>query len=211
MQEINIDTWNRKEHFDFFYRMDYPQYNICVNLDITNFLKYTKEKGLPFYYSMIFVATKATEAIENFRYRIRGGKVVLHDSVHPSFTDINKDDDLFKFVALEFDNNIAEFCQKAKLRSIQQVYYLDMKEFENRDDLLYFTCIPWFSFTHISHTISINHNDSIPLFAWGKYFEQDSKNLLPFSVQVNHALVDGSHVGKYLEALEQIMNYIEFI
>lgn len=38
-------------------------------------------------------------------------------------------------------------------------------------------------FTNISHTISLNKEDSIPRLAWGKYFEEHGKVLLPFSVQ----------------------------
>lgn len=37
MEYIDIDSWKRKEHFNFFYRMDYPQYNVCMNIDITKF------------------------------------------------------------------------------------------------------------------------------------------------------------------------------
>jgi chloramphenicol O-acetyltransferase type A len=185
--------------------MDYPQYNLCMNVVVTDFLEFTKKNGLPFYYSMIFAATEAANRVENFRYRIRDGKVVLHDSVHPSFTDMDKTDDLFKFVTLEFDSNIATFCKKAKEKSEKQVNPFDMTGFEGRDDLLYITSIPWISFTHISHTISINRNDSVPRISWGKYFGQNGKIFIPFSVQVHHALVDGYHVGKYVEALQEIL------
>ena len=209
MKEIDINNWNRKEHFNFFYRMDYPQYNLCMNVDVTNFLKFIKKNGLPFYYSMIFATTEAANHVENFRYRIRDGKVVLHDNVHPSFTDMNKNDDLFKFVTLELDSDIETFCKKAKEKSETQVKAFDMSGFEGRDDLLYITSIPWISFTHISHTISINRNDSVPRISWGKYFEQDGQILLPFSVQVHHALMDGYHVGKYVETLQEILSLPE--
>ena len=102
MKQIDLETWNRKEHFAFFYRMDYPQYNICANIDVTRFLSYVKENKLPFYYAMIFVASDVANECENFRYRIRKGEVVLHNRVHPSFTDAaGEGDDLFKMVTVE--------------------------------------------------------------------------------------------------------------
>lgn len=206
MKEIDLNTWNRKEHFEFFYRMDYPQYNICMNVDATHLLNYTKENKLSFYYTMIFAVTKAADAVENLRYRIRDGKVVLHEHVHPSYTDMKTGDELFKFVTLELDNDIKTFCQKAKSKIETQLKAFDMNGFQGRDDLLYITCVPWISFTHLSHTISINRNDSVPRISWGKYFEQGGKMLLPFSVQVHHALVDGTHVGKYISVLQEIMD-----
>ncbi len=211
MRFIDLDTWKRKDHFLFFQRMDYPQYNICMNIDVTRFLKFTKEKELSFYYSMIFAATTAVNRVEELRYRIRDGKVVFHEIVHPSFTDMSKDekDDLFKFVTVDLEGDISEFVEKAKQASETQRDYFGMEKVAGRDDLIYITCIPWISFTHLSHTISLNKNDAVPRISWGKYFREGDKVLLPFSVQVNHALVDGFHVGKYIDVLQELLDGIE--
>lgn len=52
----------------------------------------------------------------------------------------------------------------------------------------------------------MNKEDSIPRISFGKYFKQDNKVLLPYSVQVNHMLLDGIHVGKYIEKLQNFIN-----
>jgi len=209
MQIIDIENWKRKEHFEFFYRMDYPQYNICANIDITQFLRFVRQNELSFYYAMIYAVTSVTDECENFRYRVREGKqVVLHDKLHPSFTAMKADgsDDLFKFVTLDMERDILRFVSKAKQSVDDQTAYFDYAPLIGRDDFVYLTCIPWVSFTHLSHTITINSNDSVPRISWGKYFEQDRKTLLPFSVQVHHAFVDGVHVGQYFEKLQNWLN-----
>jgi chloramphenicol O-acetyltransferase type A len=61
MQIIDIENWKRKEHFEFFYRMDYPQYNICANIDITQFLRFVRQNELSFYYAMIYAVTSVTD------------------------------------------------------------------------------------------------------------------------------------------------------
>lgn len=204
MEYIDLENWKRKEHFEFFHRMDYPQYNICANIDVTHFLKVVKERGFNFYYAMMFAATETANQIPNFRYRIRDGKVVLHDKLHPTFTEMNsKDDDLFKYVFVDMGDNIEEFVNAAKEKAEKQTCYFDFKEENNRDDLIYFTCLPWISFTQMTHTVSLNRDDAVPRISWGKYFGENGKTLLPFSVQVNHALVDGIHVGKYFEELQK--------
>lgn len=212
MQIIDLENWKRREHFEFFYHMDYPQYNICANIDVTRFLHFVKENKWPFYYSMIYAVTKVTDQCENFRYRVRENKqVVLHDRLHPSFTDMSADttDDLFKFVTLNLEGNIFDFVKQAKEASETQKMYFDYAPLIGRDDFIYITCIPWVSFTHLSHTISINRDDLVPRISWGKYFEQDGKVLLPFSVQVHHAFVDGVHVGQYFERLQKYLDELK--
>jgi len=209
MQIINPENWKRREHFEFFYRMDYPQYNICANIDITRFLSYTKKHDLPFYYAMIYATTKVTDDCENFRYRVREGKqIVLHDKLHPSFTDMSSDDpdDLFKFITMDLEGTLPDFAKKAKEVAANQKQHFDNEPLIGRDDFVYITCLPWISFTHLSHTITINRNDSVPRISWGKYFEQDGKILMPLSVQVHHAFVDGVHVGQYFKRLQDYLN-----
>ena len=211
MKTIDIENWKRKEHFNFFYRMDYPQYNICMNIDITRFLRFTKENQLSFYYAMIYAVTEAANRLENFKYRIRDGKVVLHDKLHPSFTDSGSgaENDLFKLVTVDMAGTISEFVKQTESVSKAQTACFPLEKLSGRDDFLYITCLPWISFTHFSHTITLNRNDSVPRISWGKYFSDGDKVLLPFSVQVHHALADGEHVGKYIELLQNYLDTID--
>ena len=208
LKTIDLENWKRKEHFLFFYRMDYPQFNICLNLDVSKFLKFTKDKKLSFYYAMVYAVTNVVNGMDDFKYRIRDGKVVLHDKIHPSFTDMDHEgkDDLFKLVTVDLTDDIFEFEKTAKEASQNQSDYFGLDRLTGRDDLIYITCIPWISFTHISHTITINKNDSVPKISWGKYYKEGDKILLPFSVQVNHALMDGFQIGKYVEKLQKYMD-----
>ncbi len=205
MRTIDMATWERAEHYRFFHAMDYPQYNICMDVDITNFLDKTKAKKLPFYYAMIYAVMAAANEVEEFKYRIHGEEVVVHDVLHPSFTDLAQGSELFKFVTVELEATMNDFVVKAKDKSEQQKKYFPFEEMM-RDDLIYITCIPWISFTHLSHTINLRKDDAVPRISWGKFYRQGEKVLLPFSVQVNHALADGFHVGKYMEKLQEYLN-----
>ncbi len=55
----------------------------------------------------------------------------------------------------------------------------------------------------MTHPIALDRDDSIPRIAWGKYFKDGEKTLLPFSIQANHALMDGVHAGRYVERLQR--------
>lgn len=207
MQYISLDTWKRKNHYNFFEKVDNPQFNICANVDVTNFIKFVKNNEISFYYSMIYASTYVMNEIEDFRYKIRDGEIILHDKLHPSFTDMSPGEDLFKIVTLGLGDSIIEFSNNAKEKSTNQKNYFPDVDV-NQDELIYFSCIPWISFTSISNEIVMNKEDSIPRISFGKYFYQDNKILLPYSIQVNHMLLDGVHVGKYMERLQEFLDQL---
>jgi len=203
---IDLGTWDRTPLYTFFKRMDYPHTNISANVDISKFFAWTKESGLSFYYSMIFAATYALNEVEAFRYRIRGEQVVLHDTIHPAFTDMDKMSELFQMRVVNMERDIGRFVEAAGHKTAGRAGSSPAESVAGRDDLTFITCIPEISFTQINHTISLNPNDAIPRLAWGKYFEENGKLLLPFSVQANHAFVDGIHMGRYFTTLQDYLD-----
>ena len=208
MKEIDMTNWKRKEHFQFFYRMDYPHYNISFQIDITELLMNIKKMAIPFHDTMIYLSTLSANQFDELKYRIRDGRVVLHEMIHAAFTDMDKGDDNFKMVVTEMKSSLRDFIDAARSKSENQKVYFAFEDLIGRDDLIYYTSIPWISFTHLSHTINFNKNDAVPRIAWGKYFEENGKTLLPYSVQVNHAFIDGVHIARFKEKLEENMKKI---
>ena len=117
MREIDIESWARREHYRFFMRMDYPQYNLCFDVDVSKLVPFCREHGLSFYYALLYYSTQAANAVEAFRYRARGDKVLVHDALHPSFTDMSKGDDLFRIVTVEMPETLEAFVERAAARS----------------------------------------------------------------------------------------------
>jgi chloramphenicol O-acetyltransferase type A len=207
MKNLNLDNWKRKRLFDLFSKMDYPHFNICGKLDVTSLKRFCKNKNVSFYHSMIFIATKAANLLEEFRYRIIDGSVIIHDSVNASFTYI-KEDEVFDFCLVEYSENIDLFLENARNKENMQRSGSVIDEHENRDDLIYFTCLPWIEFTSISHPIELKKVDSIPRISWGKYSEDNGKLLMPFCVQANHSLMDGLHIARYFKSVQEIIESI---
>lgn len=202
MKYLDKENWERKQHFKLFHSMDIPHINICTNVDITSLLKVVKEKNLSFYHSMIYLVCRTANQIKEFRYRIRGEQIVEHEIVHPSFTYLrNKYDENFNFCIVDFKNNFIEF-DKSIREKISSTKEINLKDEEGKDDMLFISSLPWITFTSISNPVNLSKDDSIPRFVWGKYFLEGNEIKLPFSIQVNHALMDGFHVGKFLFTLE---------
>ncbi|WDV46620.1 chloramphenicol acetyltransferase [Clostridiaceae bacterium M8S5] len=209
MKYIDIQNWKRKKQFDFFKKMDYPHFNICANIDITNWYKYIKEKNIPFFISIVYVATRTANSIAEFKLRIRGDEVVEHDFVSPA-TTIMTEEGVFDFCDIEYNSNFRLFEKTAKTQINKSKKEVSLNP-SQRDDLLYMTSIPWVSFTSASHPISMNPVDCIPRIAWGKYFKENKNIKLPLSVQVHHALMDGSHAGEYFTLFQGFVDKPEEI
>jgi chloramphenicol O-acetyltransferase type A len=73
------------------------------------------------------------------------------------------------------------------------------------DDLLYMTAIPWVSFTSFMHPLNLPA-DSIPRFAWGRFFADGSVLKMPLSVQGHHAVMDGLHMGRFYDAVQRYLD-----
>jgi Chloramphenicol O-acetyltransferase len=208
MKLIDMEHWNRRDHYTHFKELDYPHFNICGNLDITNFYQYLKEHDLPFFLSILYASTKTANSIKEFRYRIREDQVIEHETVIPSFT-VMAENDVFSFCTSNFVEPFDQFKAVAQKEIDKIKQNINLTDEPGRDDLLFITSIPWISFTGITHPIQMHPVDSIPRISWGKYFEENGKLQLPISVQAHHALVDGLHMGQFFQTLQDIFNHPE--
>lgn len=210
MRTINLDTWSRREHFKVFRTFDHPHFSMCANVDLTTFYPAVKEHGYPITVAIVYIIARAANEIPEFRYRIRGKEVVEHEIVHPAVT-ILTDNDLFSFCKLEYAKNFSNFAVRAaeRMAYVQDNPTLDSDPRE--DDMLYLTVIPWVSFTSFIHPMHLQPADSVPRFAWGKFFEESELLKMPLEVQAHHALMDGIHMGKFYEIVQDYFNQPDFL
>ena len=200
---IDQTNWKRAMHCQIFRNSVEPAFCVTMELDISYFLKVIKEKKYSFTMAMIYAVSLCANAIEEFRLRFVDGEVVLFDKIDTAFTYLNEETELFKVVNVTFEGSMADYVQRAtKLAEEQKEYFTGPLG----NDVFQFSPMPWISYTHISHTNSGKKENATPLFDWGKYFERDGKILLPFSVQAHHSFVDGIHVGKLVEKLQEYLN-----
>ncbi len=205
MTKVNLETWERKQHYDFFKNLDVPRYLITVNLDVTKFVSKIKARKLSFYLSFMHLAMIEMNKIENLRYRIINDDVFLFEETHPSYTDVIENTELFKFVTSNMDSDLVTFITKAKQKSKDQGQnFLDENE-EERFDVVYITTFPWASYTQVSHAHNIDKKDSVPKLAWGKFENVNGKLVMPVSIEVHHGLVDGIHVGKLIQNIQEAL------
>ena len=201
MRYIDLENWPRQEHFSVFRDWDYPHFNLCADVDLTAFYPFIKQNGISFNIAIVYLITRTANAIPEFRYRIRDGKLIEHETVHPSSTILGKDD-VFSFCTMEYHESFSQFSFKAakKIARVQKRPRL-MEEDHGDDNLLFMTAIPWVSFTSFMHPLRFPV-DSVPRFAWGKFYEDGNLLKMPFSIQGHHAVMDGIHMGKFYAEMQ---------
>jgi len=202
---IDVSTWARRDLFEFFRGFDKPYFNICTNVDITRLLELLHRRPdlsptLAYHYFALRVANE----IEPFRYRLRDGRVIVHDVINGG-TTVLQPNESFTFAYFDYTDDFDQFMAEAQ-RSVDKIK-TDGAPFDPRpaDDAIHFTSLPWVSFTSFSHARNWNTEDSIPKIAFGKYIREPDRVLLPISVEVHHALVDGVHVGRFINRLEEAL------
>jgi chloramphenicol O-acetyltransferase type A len=201
MTEIDVTTWNRKEHFNFFLRSDLPFYNTSFTVDISNVKSKVKKLNLSLNATLIFLTVKALMRIENFMLRYENGKVLKYDELIPSFTHIKENEDLFRFITVHYVPDVFAFNTRVKTEIQNSTKYFDLEELKNGSNFVFISSMPWIPFTAIDHTLSLNKYDTIPRITWGKYYNDGDKIMLPYNIQVNHLFIDGLHVGKFYQYL----------
>jgi len=207
VQHIDLKSWSRRQQFAFFRDFEDPFFNVTANVDVTALRSVSDgDADVSFSAGYFHAALTAANTVENFRYRMRGDGVVLYELIHGGST-VLKPDETFGFGYFRFERDFAPF-QRGLREGLEKVLEegdsFDPKD--DRDDLIHFTVIPWVAFTGTKHARRPIPNDSVPKIAIGKCHEQNGRQLLPISVDVNHALVDGLHIGRFFEALQTYLD-----
>ena len=202
---LDVTTWARRDLFEFFRDYTNPYFNICTRLDVTRLLERVRARpktsvSLTYHY----VALRAANEIEPFRYRLQDGKVFVHDVIHGG-TIVLLPTESFNFAYFDYQENFAEFIAEAE-RATKAAQGPDAKFTPSpSEDRIHFSVLPWLSFTSFAHARNKGRAESVPKIAFGKFTRENDRMLLPISVEVHHALMDGLHVGKFITRFEELL------
>lgn len=202
-QIIDEKIWERAVHCAVFRNSIEPAFCVTFEIDITNFLSEIREQKFSFTIGMVYAVCKCANEIEAFRYRFIDDKIVLFDKIDTAFTYLNQNTELFKVVNVPMQNSIQDYIELATKTAKEQKEYFTGPL---GNDVFQCSAMPWITYTHISHTNSGKKDNATPLFDWGKYYEKNSRIVMPISVQVHHSFVDGIHIGKFADELQKFMD-----
>ena len=204
---LDLENWNRKEHFEHFKQMEEPFFGVTVEIDCTKAYQTAKELKVSFFIFYLHKTLVAVNAIENFRYRIADGKIYINDRIDVSAT-IGREDGTFGFSLIEYNSDFETFKQNAltEIERVQNTTGLFTRSFDD-DNVIHFSAIPWLNFTSLSHARSFTFPDSCPKISFGKMITSETgKRTIAMSIHVHHGLMDGLHVGQFVDFFQEELN-----
>lgn len=229
---LDLQDWPRRESFEWFRGFASPCFDVCVRLDVSALQAALQAapqappqspsppRGtagaapsitLACYHAALVVAN----AMQPFRLRLEADapqagqpaapRVRVLERVHGSCTVLRADESL-GFGFLGFEPGLACFVQRARERiaAVRRRHEpLGLAEAPDPLALMYFTNLPWLHFTSFRHAHDGNADASIPRLALGRIEPEGARAWMPLALQVHHALVDGLHAGRYVQALQE--------
>ena len=72
---LDLDSWKRRQHYEFFKNYDLPFFNVTADLDVTELRRLCKNEGGPsFFAASLFLSLEAAQGVEG----------VLHEADFPA-------------------------------------------------------------------------------------------------------------------------------
>ena len=206
--ELDIERWPRRATYEFFKDYEDPFFNFSANVDVTGAYSFCKQNGLSFSLTALYASLAAANEIREFRIRLVGGRLVEFDRIHATQTILH-DDETYSFAYFEMKDDVFEFNRSGKLAVDK---YKALKSFDveaDRVDLIYYSVIPWVSFTSFKHASRLDNSQTVPRMVFGKLFDDGDRKLIPLSVEANHRIMDGFHVGNFFNRFEEIVSSLQ--
>ncbi|WP_304410505.1 CatA-like O-acetyltransferase [Bacteroides acidifaciens] len=204
---LDMDTYKRKSHFEYFNSLAYPYVGLTVNVDITEALKRIRSEKWSFFFTVCYCVSKAANEVSEFRQRIINNKIAEFDHCKTSHT-VALENGTYCYCTLDSNMPFAEYLPYA---SREQESAKQKKSIEENEsdiyDKLFISTLPWLSYTALIQPVPIPA-DSNPRITWGKYFIQEGSVLMPVSVLCHHGLVDGIHIAEFYKQLDEQMRQL---
>lgn len=223
---IDIGTYPRKAHLEYFMSMNYPQFQITADVDVTDLKRFCRERGCSFFLSFLHVAALTADSIPQFRQRIHrlteeelllpehagcptegplAGIEIREYAEGPTSHTESAGNEMYCYCVLYHHMPWDEYIAGATELQKEARDHGTLDEDPGIEGFYFPTCIPWIRYTEVVHPMTDRY-DSNPRFSWGKY-EEDFRGrlMMPLTVTAHHGLVDGLQAGKFYAGVEKNM------
>lgn len=201
MAYIDPATWKHGDHFRHFLGFTQPFYGMCADVDVTAAWTAARSPAAPsFFVTSLYAASRAAQAVEPMRLRVRDGRPWLHDRVAVS-TTVRRADETFGYARIEAIEPFAAFAAHAQQVIDDAAAGHGLREPNADDDVVYHSTLPWLRFTGFSN--AKNGGDSIPRVVFGKCVTAGDRMVMPVAIEVHHAVVHGREAARFYEVLER--------
>jgi chloramphenicol O-acetyltransferase type A len=209
--EIDVSTWSRRPVYEFYKDGPLPQWGVTVRLDVTALRRVQQQQpGWSFLHASLYLFSRTANEYAPMRYRMRTDetdgttRVVCYDTVHPSMTILRPADDTYGFCAFCATDTFAAFQTYARAALVDFHAATKGMDEDPREDVMHGSVLPWLDFSNYEHAHGALTFPSIPKYTFGKLVHDKIQDRWSqsLSLHVHHGLMDGLHVGRFVEKLQ---------
>ena len=190
MKKIDLNSWNRKQHYHHFNAFTNPYFAVTVPIDMSIAHKKAKDNNHSFFAVYLHACMRAVNQTENFKYRIIEDEVFEPELIHTSATML-REDKTFGFSYILYSDDFQEFNSSIVN---EKELIIDEKSKVTIDEL------------RTSNTSFSGLKESIPKFGFSKTYNEGDKLIMNVSISANHALIDGYHVAQFIDKFQEYLN-----
>jgi len=199
-RSIDASTQPRRELFRCFRHHEQPTLSVATQFDVTGFRAWQRRSDRRLFASLCHVVMGAVHAVPELRQRFHGEGLGEFDQVDPAVT-VARADGGFDFCRGRWSPDPLAFHDDlvSRMAAVAGRDEIAADNDESRH-LVFITSLPWLAFTGITHPVKLALAD-VPIITVGKLVEADGRVTMPLAVQAHHALVDGLHVARFVDAV----------
>jgi len=227
---IDMNTWPRREHYEYYKTLVQTSYNLTAYVDISKLLFRCNETKQKFYPTFVYAITKTVNEIKELRMAYDSdGQLGWYDYLNPSYTIFHQDDETFSDVWSPWDDDFKIFYDNMTQDMGIAKDIKGVKAKPNKpDNFLPVSNSPWTTFT--GYSCDTYHPSPLlfPVITFGRYFsnkvmpdclgrsmslshisnqgavsDYGIRFLVPVNIFIPHMVADGYHVGKFFSELQE--------
>ena len=198
---FDVENWKRKEAYFYFKDFRNPFAHLGADVDITELYAYVKKKGYSLNLANTYIAARLCNEIENYRLRIENDKLYLYDVVHAAQT-VGYEDGTYTNINMEMKPTLEKFNASERAHIVEHKKVHKHESGPDAGEFIFMTTVPWVSFTSFQQPNN-GTASSNPKVAFGKVKDVGGRKLLPLCVEGHHSLMDGYHLGLFVNGFER--------
>jgi len=201
---IDMNTYPRKAHFDYFRSLQNPMLGLTVEVDVTALRDFCKRENCSFYLAFMRCAARAANGVPQLRQRIRNGAIVEYDACGTSHVELRADG-TYGYCTLYHDHPFRQYLEFAESERTRCRENASIEEDDDVEGLYFITALPWLHYTQLIQPTA-GGDESNPRISWGRYApDHRGRLMMPVTLLAHHALVDGLHAARFYENLDTEM------
>ena len=204
-QKIDMDTWPRAAHYRHYTQVSNCTYSITVDIDITALAAACRAGGWQITPALTYLCCEAISRCPEMRFSLNEeGELGMYSRLEVIYPIFHQDDHTFTYLWTPMEDTFPAY-HAAVLRDKARFAHLRGPEGVAPPKASFsISSIPWVTFSGFNLNILTDGTFFSPIITFGRYREEGGRLLLPFALQIHHAVADGYHAASFLNLIQQL-------